>query len=763
MDASGTAPPSTITVTVGLLSGQTRGGRLITFHPRFRELTLLGADGGEDASREAIPAEGVAYVAVHRGPDEPVRQGDGPSLRVSLARGEVFRVRASLSEDDEPGFFATPDDSTSPFREFYFFRRGVRRVERADPLGVLLVERGAAKVADVARAVAVQVEGRHQPLGEILVAQGGAEARAVTAALTDPRRGRTRVGEALVDAGDATSAAVSEALETQKSLRGRRLGSIMVHLGMLEATELAQALAEKFHLPFVDLNEIELDATALTLLPRDFIEQHNVLPIAADERTLTLAIGDPLAIDVTDAAMHLCRRRVREVLAPVSQVTERIKELLKDGDPAVRAMDDLLHEIDTTIFQRQARIAANPLAQKEREGLVVRLANLILAEAFRRGASDIHVEPSSAEGSTMVRLRVDGDCEPFRELPALIGQQLVSRLKILADLDISEKRRPQDGKLRLSLPERVVEFRLATVPTVNGNEDAVLRVLSDSKPVPLDELRLSPRNLRELRALAARPYGLILCVGPTGSGKTTTLHALLGALNQPDVKVWTAEDPVEITQPGLRQVQMNPKIGLTFATALRTFLRADPDVIMVGEIRDEETASIVVEASLTGHLVLSTLHTNSAPETVSRLLDIGIDPFQFTDALLGVLAQRLARALCPTCKQPVAGSREEWERVATAYGVDEFTRLHPFTRDFTVWRAVGCDACRGTGYVGRVALHELLVCDDVVRERIIRRAPVAELRETAARAGMTTLLQDGLEKVLQGVTDYRSVVAVASR
>ncbi|MFO0628889.1 MAG: GspE/PulE family protein [Polyangiales bacterium] len=761
MVAPGTAPTGSMTVTVGLQNGHTRGGRIATFHPRFRELTLLPGEG--TAAREVIPVDDIAYVAVHRGPDEPVAPGEGSSLRVTLARGEVFRVRAHPPAEDATGFFATPDDPASPFREFFFFRAGVRRMERADPLGVLLVERGAAKVADVQRAVAVQVEGRHRPLGEILVAQGDALAEDVTRVVGAQPTTKTRVGDGLVQTGRTSSKAVHEALTTQRHLRGRRLGSIMVHLGMLEARELARALAEKFHLPFVDLDEVTPDPAALALLPRAFIEQHAVLPLAADERTLTLAIGDPLAIDVTDAAMHHCRRRVREVLAPASQVADRIRELLKDGDPHTRAMDDLLHEIDTTVLQRNLRATPNPLAQKESEGLVVRLANLILTEAYRRGASDIHVEPSATDGPTLVRLRVDGDCAAFRELPALIGQQLVSRLKILADLDISEKRRPQDGKLRLALPERAVEFRLATVPTVNGNEDAVLRVLSDSKPVPLDELRLSPRNLAALRDLAARPYGLILCVGPTGSGKTTTLHALLGALNQPDVKVWTAEDPVEITQHGLRQVQVNPKIGFTFAAALRTFLRADPDVIMVGEIRDEETARIVVEASLTGHLVLSTLHTNSAPETISRLLDIGLDPFQFTDALLGVLAQRLARALCAACKQPVVGSREAWDRHAAAYGADEFARRHPFTEGFTVWKAVGCDACRGTGYAGRVALHELLLCDDGIRERIIRRAPVVELREAAVREGMTTLLQDGLEKCLLGITDYRSVVAVASR
>ena len=759
--AAGTGP--TITVTVGLQNGQIRGGRIAAFHPHFKELTLLDAStGGSAPARHTIPAEGVAYVAVHRAPDEPVPAGEGVCLRVSLQRGDVFRVRAHPPDRSATGFFATPSDSASPFKEFFFFNAAVRQIERADPLGVLLVERGVAQAEDVARAVAVQVEGRHRPVGDILVQQAKVSRAAVESAAA-AQQGNKRLGEALVEAGAVSSRDVAQALIEQKSLRGRRLGSIMVQLGMLAEMDLARALAAKFHLPFRDLDETEVDRNAVALLPRDFIEKHNVLPIAADERTLTLAIADPLAIDVTDAVMHQTRRRVREVLSPASQIDARIKDLLKPGDPAARALDDILHEIDTTVFTGRARAADNPLAQRENEGLVVRLTNLILLEAYRRGASDIHVEPSGTDGATLVRLRIDGDCARYREIPGHIGTQVVSRLKILADLDISEKRRPQDGKLKIQAPDRVVEFRLATVPTVNGNEDAVLRVLSDSKPVPLDELKLSKRNLAELKALAAQPYGLILCVGPTGSGKTTTLHALLGALNQPDMKVWTAEDPVEITQPGLRQMQVNPRIGLTFAAALRTFLRADPDVIMVGEIRDEETATIVVEAALTGHLVLSTLHTNSAPETVTRLLDIGLDPFQFTDALLGVLAQRLARALCAACRRPQRGTKEEWDRFAVAYGEDAFARAHPFTNEFVTWRPVGCDLCRNTGYAGRVALHELLVCDDALREKIIRRAPVAEIRAAAMRNGMTTLLQDGLEKALQGLTDFRSVVAVASR
>ena len=342
---------------------------------------------------------------------------------------------------------------------------------------------------------------------------------------------------------------------------------------------------------------------------------------------------------------------------------------------------------------------------------------------------------------------------------------MTSRIKVLAQLDIAERRKPQDGKIKFRLDQRDIELRVATIPTAGtGNEDVVLRLLTAHEPLPLAQLRMSADNLQAFSQLLRKPYGMLLCVGPTGSGKTTTLHAALDSLNTPEKKIWTAEDPVEISQAGLRQVHVNPKIGFDFAAALRSFLRADPDIIMVGEIRDPETTGISIQASLTGHLVLSTLHTNSAAETITRLLEMQLDPFNFADALLGVLAQRLARTVCAGCKESYHPSREEYESLAYAYGEEAFARLNiPYDADFRLVRGSGCQAYRRTGYKGRVALHELLVVTAEIKSLILTRAPATDLLITARRQGLTTLMQDGVLKCLQGLTDYKQVQAVAMR
>jgi type II secretory ATPase GspE/PulE/Tfp pilus assembly ATPase PilB-like protein len=412
------------------------------------------------------------------------------------------------------------------------------------------------------------------------------------------------------------------------------------------------------------------------------------------------------------------------------------------------------------------------------ENELVKLLNKIIVDAYRQGVSDIHIEPLPGKGKTGIRFRKDGTLVPYIEIPASYRSALVARVKIMCDLDISERRKPQDGKIKFKKYGPLdIELRVATIPSAGGVEDIVMRILAAGEPIPLDKLGVLPFNLARLRTAIEKPYGLFFVCGPTGSGKTTTLHSVLNYLNTPDTKIWTAEDPVEITQKGLRQVQVNRKAGLDFATVMRAFLRADPDIIMVGEMRDKETVSTGIEASLTGHLVFATLHTNSAPESIVRLLDMGMDPFNFADALLGILAQRLAKRLCTSCKTAYHPDDDEVQALLTEFS-EELRNTEEFKADadagrarvlagwkqnyanaegkFTLYRAVGCDQCV-KGYRGRVGLHELMLGTDKAKRLIQEHSRVAQLLAAALEDGMLTLKMDGIEKVLSGITDIKMV------
>jgi type II secretory ATPase GspE/PulE/Tfp pilus assembly ATPase PilB-like protein len=450
------------------------------------------------------------------------------------------------------------------------------------------------------------------------------------------------------------------------------------------------------------------------------------------------------------------------------------------GVGAAGSIDDLLSTLGEDEEEGGGVSQEDISAAQDNE--LVKLVNKIIIDAYNQGASDIHIEPYPDKGKTEVRFRKDGSLVPYIEIPPAYRNALVARIKIMCDLDIAERRKPQDGKIKFKkFGPLDIELRVATIPTAGGLEDVVMRILAAGKPIPLDKLGLSPRNLAKLKELVSKPYGLFFVCGPTGSGKTTTLHSALGYINTPETKIWTAEDPVEITQKGLRQVQVNKKAGLDFAMVMKAFLRADPDVIMVGEMRDKETVSTGIEASLTGHLVFATLHTNSAPESIIRLLDMGMDPFNFADALLGILAQRLAKRLCGDCKEAYTPDASELKSMLNEYCL-ELKNTSTWKKDpdaaykgiyqewvkhyandkgqFTLYRAKGCDKCGGTGYKGRVGLHELLEGTDAIKKNIQEHARVAEMFATALEDGMRTLKMDGIEKVLQGITDMKQVRAV---
>lgn len=574
-------------------------------------------------------------------------------------------------------------------------------------------------------------------------------------------------------------ALVSNSLITQTELDGAiaeaRRGSMEVETLLIEKyrvpkAELGKSLSQFYRCPFVEYSErLVIDPDLLKSLNLDYLRKNFWTPLRRDKGVVEILVDDPNDLDkVQDIKRIFPGQSLRfsvGIRRDILQFLNAATGSVEPGAPqsSITEIMSVLEAEQRQVEQEQEEAAAPAI--NENDNAIVKLANQIIAEAYRRGASDIHIEPYGEKRDTIVRFRVDGSCTEYTKIPPSYRRAIVSRLKIMANLDIAERRKPQDGKIKFRLGEgKEIELRVATLPTSGtGNEDVVMRILAASEPLPLEKMGFSERNLRELKAIAEKPYGIILCVGPTGSGKTTTLHSVLGYINTPDMKIWTAEDPVEITQYGLRQVQVQPKIGFTFAVAMRAFLRADPDVIMVGEMRDKETADTGIEASLTGHLVLSTLHTNSAVETVTRLLDMGCDPFSFADAMLGVLAQRLTRRICKECRNEYRPSREEYDELRHAYGEELWAKQvgAAYDENFKLYVGKGCEACNQSGFKGRIALHELLLGTDRMKRMIQAKAKTEEMLKVAIEEGMTTLVQDGIQKVLQGLTTFKEVRAVA--
>ncbi|PKN13255.1 MAG: pilus assembly protein PilB [Deltaproteobacteria bacterium HGW-Deltaproteobacteria-4] len=543
----------------------------------------------------------------------------------------------------------------------------------------------------------------------------------------------------------------------------------LLKLGYIDEEQMARAVSSQYDLPFVSLKNIDLDVSLAQYISAIYAQKQMMVPISKIGNTLTLAMAAPLSTHVIRELEDGIRLRIIPAIATQTSIYSALKRLYNSdiAGSIPSAFEEVnLDIVPDSIDKLLSRMSANEEPEVEEEikkvtekdSVIVKLVNKIVYDAYMSKASDIHIEPYPGKKDIIVRTRIDGQCSIYQQIPYKYKFAIPSRIKIMAELDIAERRKPQDGKIDFKkFGPLNIDLRVATMPTVGGLEDVVIRVLTSGDLISFHQLGLSNRDLQVFDNAIKSPYGLILLVGPTGSGKTTTLHSGLAIINQSTRKIWTAEDPVEITQSGLRQVQVNPRIGFTFAAALRSFLRLDPDVIMVGEMRDEETASIAIEASLTGHLVFSTLHTNSAPETVTRLLEMGLDPYGFSDSLLCVMAQRLVRRLCDECMESFQPEEAEVDELIEEYGRADFASTGLGRDDINMSRAVGCDRCGHSGYRGRSGIYEVLECTPKLKGLIKRRADTDSVLEQAKCDGMTTLKQDGILKVFKGLTDIHEV------
>jgi type II secretory ATPase GspE/PulE/Tfp pilus assembly ATPase PilB-like protein len=626
----------------------------------------------------------------------------------------------------------------------------------------------------------------NQPFGELEV-EGVAElcktlAVAIRQRMKKAEEGQKRKSskyDGLVSEGVMTADELEHCIQQARDA-GKPVEQVLMSQYKVRPNQIGPSLSKFFGVPYEPFNAGRIRSEMLHgPLKREFIEEQGWVPLEESPEGLVIMCVDPEAVRGARVVpqvfprMHKFAYRV----TTQSEFHDTLGQIFGAGVEG-GSIDELLADMDGGPIDDGSNDDSLESAAADNE--LVKFVNKVIIDAYHQKVSDIHIEPMPGKLKTGIRFRIDGSLQPYIEVPAHFRQAMVTRLKIMCDLDISERRKPQDGKIKFKKYGPLdIELRVATIPSAGGVEDVVMRILAGGEPIPMEKLGLTPHNKERLEKTVSKPYGLFYVCGPTGSGKTTTLHSILKFLNTPDTKIWTAEDPVEITQKGLRQVQINKKAGIDFALVMRAFLRADPDIIMVGESRDKETVSMGVEASLTGHLVFSTLHTNSAPESITRLLDMGMDPFNFADALLGILAQRLAKKLCD-CKEAYVPDGSELKRFLAEYAeelrhskawkadydgetqklLDSWVESYGQDGQLKFYRAKGCDKCGNTGYKGRIGLHELLIADEAIKKLVQERARVAEIFAAAVETGMRTLKMDGMEKIMLGMTDLKMVRSV---
>jgi len=788
-------------VSINLMNGDMLDGYLLGFSPIMNKLHFFQqSDANETLSRK-LDIEDIVYIGLQASSDSEEHSKQGmDELNIITVNSDKFEVFALPSMSNTPGFYALLKDQALPYRQMFFYHHGIRYQEKPERLGDLLIDQevlgsedvkqalkaqaksipslgnvlkdlGKVEEDDIEQALEIQNLQRmklgdllvHQdmvsqadihaalqeqsdpetddvPLGHILKKKGKIIETDIATALEIQKRRKMRLGEILIEAGLVTEDDIQFALEEQK-VRGLRIGEVLLTSHVISEDQLLTALARKFRLPTVDLDDYEVNPEAGAEVGREVIEKYRVLPIDTDQYSITIALSDPMGLEAYDEICFSTGKKVHEVMAKTSQLKQRVDKFLNN---------DLMDEELSCEFLHQDTVVDEPvneleMTQSAEDAPIVRLVNRIIRNGLKKKASDIHILPQA--NKIILAYRLNGQLLTENVLDHNLHKQISARIKILCGMDIAEQRLPQDGRLLLRDGKHKYEFRVSCIPNAFG-ESMVLRVLNKEMAVELDVLGLRKDDLEQISLMARKPYGLLLVTGPTGSGKSTTLFALLKSISHLPAHILTIEDPVESEIDDANQIQVNAKIGMTFARVLRNVLRHDPDIIMIGEMRDPETAEIGVEAALTGHLMMSTLHTNSAVDTIIRLNDLGIPNYLIAPALLGIVSQNLLKTLCVKCRAELDKNDPAFTSVVDL----------GFEAPKHLYKAVGCKHCNDTGYAGRVMSYEFLAVNEKVRQAIHDGVKGREMQQIAVDSGMQPKAESALKMAADGMIDYNDFI-----